>query len=65
MVKISRSVLVKINRSVYSKQETYLIETRELRTESGTLVRSNIYVFEDVTLCNKKGFRLFEGHFLS
>jgi hypothetical protein len=40
-----------------------LIENIELRTESGTLVSSVIYVFEDVTLCGKyQGSRCFEGH---
>jgi hypothetical protein len=40
-----------------------LIETIELRTETGTLVSSVIYVFEDVTLCGKyQGSRCFEGH---
>ena len=66
--------MAKMNRSVYSKQDTYLtemgeggclIENMKLHTESGTLVSCVIYVFEDVTLCNRKGFRLLEGHFLS
>jgi len=36
-----------------------LIETTELRTESGTLVSSHVYVFEDVV--NKQVSRHFEG----
>jgi len=30
-----------------------LIGTPELRTDSGSLVSSFVYVFEDVTLCGK------------
>jgi hypothetical protein len=59
--------MVKINTSIYGKNKQYkqdacltemeeggcLIETTELRTESGTLVSSFVYVFEDVTLCGK------------